>query len=135
MDERGAPLRLCASAELVEKGRALIWNVLQWREPARAFALRHDGRVVAYLNRCAHVPAEMDWLPGEFLDSRQEFILCAIHGASYDTQTGRCVGGPCAGGSLIALRVEEQGGEVYWYPSRDTRPCTEDATPAHESPP
>jgi nitrite reductase/ring-hydroxylating ferredoxin subunit len=134
MDDPSAPVRLCSSAELVEKGRALLWDVLQWREPARAFALRHNGRVVAYLNRCAHVPAEMDWLPGEFLDSRREFILCAIHGASYDTWTGRCIGGPCAGSKLIALRVEERGGEVYWYPSRNTRPLAEDATVAHESP-
>jgi nitrite reductase/ring-hydroxylating ferredoxin subunit len=135
MDESLEPVRLCASAELVEKGRALLWNVLQWRRPARAFALRHEGRVVAYLNRCAHVPTEMDWQIGEFLDSRQEFIVCAIHGASFNPRTGRCVGGPCAGSSLIALRVEERGGEVYWYPSRDTRALAEDAPVDHESPP
>ena len=29
-----------------------LFDVLHFREPARAFALRFDGRVVAYLNRC-----------------------------------------------------------------------------------
>ena len=116
------PVRLCASAELAEKGPALVFDVLQWREPARAFALRFDGRVVAYLNRCVHVPSEMDWQAGEFLDSRQEFIVCATHGAEYEPLTGRCAGGPCGRGRLFALEVREQGGEVYWYPSRDTRP-------------
>ena len=81
------PQRLCAGAELVEKGRAIVFDVLHFREPARAFALRFDGRVVAYLNRCVHVPTELDWQPGEFLDSGKEFILCSIHGAAYEPRT------------------------------------------------
>ena len=118
-----APVHLCASAELVEKGKAIVFDVLQWREPARAFALRYEGRVVAYLNRCVHVPAEMDWQPGEFLDSRQEFILCSTHGAAYEPHSGRCVAGPCGRGSLTTLHVEELDGQVYWYPCHDTRPA------------
>ena len=129
-----SPEHLCASADLAEKGKAIVFDVLQWREPARAFALRFDGRVVAYLNRCVHVPAEMDWQPGEFLDSRHEFILCSTHGAAYQPLSGRCAGGPCGRGSLMALRVEERDGQVYWYPSRDTRPVFDAKPKAHESP-
>ena len=121
-EARGAPQRLCASAELAERGDAVLFDVLQWGQPARAFALRIDGRVVAYLNRCAHVPTEMDWQPGQFLDSERQFIVCSIHGATYEPETGRCVGGPCGRGRLTALRVEERDGQVYWYPSRDIRP-------------
>jgi nitrite reductase/ring-hydroxylating ferredoxin subunit len=128
------PEHLCASAKLAEKGSAFVFDVLQWREPARAFALRFDGQVVAYLNRCVHVPTEMDWQPGEFLDSRQEFILCSTHGAAYEPLSGRCAGGPCGRGGLTALRVEERDGQVYWYPSRDTRPAFDAAPDAHESP-
>lgn len=117
-----APQRLCGSSELAERGAARVFDVLHFREPARAFALRYDGRVVAYLNRCVHVPTEMDWQPGEFLDSAREFILCSIHGAAYLPQDGRCAGGPCGRGRLTPLRVEEHDGQVYWYPSRDTRP-------------
>ena len=113
---------LCAAAELSERGKAHVWDVLQWGRPARAFALRFDGNVVAYLIRCAHVPTEMDWQPGEFLDSDRRWILCSIHGASYEPRDGRCVGGPCGRGRLTAIRVEEEGAQVYWYPSRDIRP-------------
>lgn len=116
------PQRLCASAELVERGRGLVFDVLHFRQPARAFALRFGDRVVAYLNRCVHVPAEMDWQPGEFLDSAREFILCSIHGAAYQPGSGKCAGGPCGRGRLTALKVEECDGQVYWYPSRDTQP-------------
>jgi nitrite reductase/ring-hydroxylating ferredoxin subunit len=117
---------LCASAELAERGRAVVFDVLLYRQAARAFALRFDGRVVAYVNRCAHVPTEMDWQPGEFLDAEHEFIVCSIHGAVYDPATGRCAGGPCGGGRLTPLAVEERDGQVYWYPSRDIRPAFAD---------
>jgi nitrite reductase/ring-hydroxylating ferredoxin subunit len=113
---------LCASAELSERGRAFIWDVLQWGQPARAFVLRFDGRAVAYVNRCVHVPTEMDWQPGDFLDIERRWILCSIHGATYEPADGRCVGGPCGRGQLTAIRVEEEAGQVYWYPSRDIRP-------------
>ena len=129
------PVRLCPSDALAEKGLAYVFDVLQWREPVRAFALRFEGQVVAYLNRCVHVPSEMDWQPGEFLDSRQEFILCATHGAAYEPSSGRCVAAPCGRGRLTMLHVEERDGGVYWYPSRDTRPVfDDDMQDANESP-
>jgi nitrite reductase/ring-hydroxylating ferredoxin subunit len=117
------PQRLCASAELEEKGRAVLFDVLHFHEPQRAFALRFEGRVVAYLNRCVHVPTELDWQPGEFLDGGKEFILCSIHGAAYEPRDGRCIGGPCGNGRLTAIAVEEREGVVSWQPSRDTRPA------------
>jgi nitrite reductase/ring-hydroxylating ferredoxin subunit len=116
------PQRLCAAEDLIERGKAVVFDVLQFNEPARAFALRFEGVVVAYLNRCVHVPTEMDWQDGEFLDTNREFILCSIHGAVYEPSTGRCAGGPCGRGRLTALRVLEREGQVYWYPSRDTQP-------------
>lgn len=121
--DTASALRVCASGELIEKGNACAFEVLHFRQPARAFALRFNGQVVAYLNRCLHVPMEMDWQPGEFLDSDKEYILCATHGAAYQPQTGRCVGGPCGRGKLTAIDVEERDGVVYWYASRDTKPA------------
>jgi nitrite reductase/ring-hydroxylating ferredoxin subunit len=124
------PQPLCDSAALAEKGRAVLFDVLQFGAPARAFALRFDGRVVAYLNRCAHVPTELDWQPGEFLDAERTWIVCSIHGASYEPASGRCAGGPCGRGRLTVIATEERDGQVYWYPSRDTRPL---AAPRHDA--
>ena len=120
------PQRVCAADELVDKGRGVLFDVLHFREAMRAFALRFDGRVVAYLNRCAHVPAELDWQPGEFLDAGREFILCSIHGASYAPHSGRCIGGPCGQGRLLSLDAFEHDGVVWWRPTRDTRPAFPD---------
>ena len=105
-------LLLCASSELVEKGHAHVFDVLHFREPARAFVLRFDGQVVGYLNRCLHVPTEMDWQYGEFLDSGKEFIMCATHGAVYEPLSGRCAGGPCGRGRLTVIDAFERDGQV-----------------------
>ena len=123
------PQRLCASAELAERGPARVWDLLLYGQPARAFALRVDGTVRAYVNRCAHVPVELDWVPGEFLDEQRQWIICSVHGATYSPADGRCVGGPCGRGRLMPVAVQEAGGEVTWYPSRDLRPLPPDASP------
>ena len=116
------PVLLCASEALVERGDAVVFEVQQWRQRASAFVMGFDGKVVAYLNRCVHVPTQLDWQEGKFLDGDRELIICAVHGATYDPLSGRCVGGPCVGGRLTALRVEERESQVYWYPSSDVKP-------------
>ena len=132
-DARAGREWLCATQALAERGQAWVFDVMHAQQPARAFALRFDGQVVAYLNRCVHVPSEMDWQPGHFLDSEQRFIVCATHGALYEPADGRCVGGPCGRGRLTPLHVEECDGQVYWYPSPDIQPVDFDE-PAPGSP-
>ncbi len=136
-DSQSAALLLCPSAALADGGSAWVWDVIQYGQPARAFVLRFDGQVRAYLNRCVHVPVELDWQPGEFLDAERRFIICSIHGATYQPADGRCVGGPCGRGRLTPVDVAEVSGQVYWYPSRDIRPLsptTPRAASADESP-
>ena len=51
------PQLLCAADQLAERGTAFIFDVLHYRQPARAFALRFDGHVVGLpepLRACAH---------------------------------------------------------------------------------
>ena len=127
MAEAAVPRALCPAADLVERGKAVVFDVLLWGQPARAFALRFDGALVAYINRCAHVPIEMDWQPGEFLDHDKRWIVCSIHGASYEPANGRCVGGPCGRSKLMPITVAELDGQACWYPSADIRPVLFDA--------
>lgn len=137
-DEEGlAGVPLCHSGALQEGGLAFTWDVMARGEPLRAFVLRFEGRIVAYLNRCAHVPAEMDWQPGRFLDAEGRWIVCAMHGAMYEPADGLCVAGPCAGANLQRVEVGERDGWVCWYPSREIVPVAfddADASPAPGSP-
>ena len=105
---------ICASAELLDSGRGVRFEVEYFGQPAPAFAVRYGGRVHAYLNRCAHVAMELDWQEGVFFDAEGRDLLCSTHGATYDTQSGRCVGGPCHRTPLVKLRVEERDGKVYF---------------------
>tara|TARA_R110001583_G_scaffold100844_1_gene247036 strand:+ start:57893 stop:58261 length:369 start_codon:yes stop_codon:yes gene_type:complete len=79
-----------------------------------AFVVRYGGKVYAYLNRCAHVPVQLDWMEGKFFDLTHHLLVCAVHGAHYDPRDGRCVMGPCKGASLHALRVVEEDGLIYF---------------------
>jgi nitrite reductase/ring-hydroxylating ferredoxin subunit len=110
---------ICASAALADSGRGVRFEVEYFGRPAPAFAVRYRGSVHAYLNRCSHVPMELDWQEGVFFDSAGRDLLCSTHGATYDTQSGRCVGGPCNRTPLVKLRVEEQDGKVYFTGFQD----------------
>ncbi|MEO8299814.1 MAG: Rieske 2Fe-2S domain-containing protein [Burkholderiales bacterium] len=119
-----APQALCASADLAEGGTAHVFDLLEYGQPARAFVVRFEGRAVGYLNRCAHVPAEMDWQPGKFFDETGRWLICSIHGAVYDPGQGQCVAGPCVHKRLRSIDVAEREGRVYWYPSRHLQPAS-----------
>lgn len=105
---------ICASAALLDSGKAQRFEVEYFGERAPAFALRFEGRVYAYLNRCSHVPMELDWREGEFFDSGGRDLICSTHGATYAADSGKCLGGPCGRTPLVPLQVEERDGMVYF---------------------
>jgi len=73
--------------------------------------------VHAYLNRCGHVPVELDWQHGEFFDDSKLYLICATHGALYAPESGQCLGGRCNGRGLTKLPVEERDGNIYLIPT------------------
>ena len=105
---------ICASGALADSGLGVRFEVDYFGETASAFAVRYAGRVHAYLNRCSHVATELDWQEGAFFDLDGRDLLCSSHGATYDAQSGRCLGGPCNGRPLVKLRVEERDGEIFF---------------------
>ena len=112
MTEGGAWQEIGPGAALVEGGDGLRFTVATPQGDLEAFAVRHAGRVRAYLNRCSHVPIELDWIEGRFFDDDPRFLVCATHGALYDSASGACVSGPCAGRGLVALETREKDGTV-----------------------
>ncbi len=104
---------ICASSDLPDGGDGMRFDIERNGETAPAFAIRHGGRVYAYLNRCAHIAMELDWKPGKFLDADGEYLICSTHGALYAPESGACRGGPCRGAALTGLDVFEADGKVY----------------------
>ena len=103
---------VCSSAELIEKGNGVRFDLPELGERTTGFVIRYDGAPKAFVNRCAHVPVELDWNHGDFFDVTQNFIMCATHGAHYDPQTGYCVMGPCKGKSLQKIAVSEVNNQI-----------------------
>ncbi|MGF6239162.1 MULTISPECIES: Rieske (2Fe-2S) protein [Paraburkholderia] len=122
------PVRICASDELLEGGAGLRRPAKYAGGDAVVFFVRYGGEAYGYLNRCAHVPMELDWVEGQFFESSGLYLMCATHGAIYAPDTGKCVGGPCRGGRLRPVQVDERdtpdGRAVFWLPDDDLCPVT-----------
>ena len=109
----GDPRLICASAALEEGGRGVRFEAEVDGARVPAFVVRWLGVPRAYINRCAHVPMELDWQDGRFFDLLGLYLACSTHGAIYDPATGFCVGGPCRGRGLIPLSVIETDGQIF----------------------
>lgn len=110
---------ICSSARLADSGKAVRFEIEYFGEPAAAFAVRFQGRACAYLNRCGHLPMELDWREGEFFDSEGRDLICSTHGATYAASSGKCLGGPCGGTPLVRLLVEERDGHIFYLGPED----------------
>jgi nitrite reductase/ring-hydroxylating ferredoxin subunit len=115
------PIPLCNSDALVDSGTAVSFDVVYQGQSCRAFAVRYAGEAHAYVNRCSHVPMEMDYQPDRFFDMTGHWLICATHGAMYQPQSGRCYAGPCRGG-LVKIALEERDGVVHWHTAPHLKP-------------
>ncbi len=114
---------ICNADALIDGGKGLRFPVTAYGEDATAFVVRYGQQAYAYLNRCAHVPMELDWTEGEFFESSGLYLMCATHGALYEPDTGHCAGGPCRGGKLQPLSVVERDHQIFWQPDDSIGPA------------
>ena len=103
---------ICEASVLAEGGAGVRFERKRAGGMEPAFVVRHRGVARAFVNRCAHVPMELDWQPGEFFDADGLYLICSTHGAMYDAATGACAGGPCRGGGLTPIPVREEDGKI-----------------------
>jgi nitrite reductase/ring-hydroxylating ferredoxin subunit len=119
------PIFICRSEDLVEGGKGIRVPLTTSVGDGSGFAVRYRGVARGYVNRCAHVPIELDWMEGQFFESSGLYLRCATHGASYAPESGQCLGGPCRGGRLRPIVMIEQNGQVYWQPDQYVRPASQ----------
>lgn len=109
-----AVLRLiCESEQIADGGTGFCFFVRRYGQDVPAFAVRFKGRVFGYLNECGHVPARLDWLPGEFFDQSKIYLICSVHGALYAPDSGRCLSGRCQGKGLKPLKLHEIEQQIF----------------------
>lgn len=108
----GRRRELCPLDEIDDPGTRGFELDLGLAQPLRLFVVRRDDVLAAYLNRCPHTGAPLEWLPDQFFDLDNSFIQCAIHGALFRPEDGYCLRGPCVGQSLQALELRVEAGRV-----------------------
>jgi len=123
MGDMVADIPICAGDSVLEGGKGVRFPVEAGGDAATGFVVRYDGKVYAYLNRCAHVPIELDWAEGEFFESSGLYLMCSTHGAIYVPESGFCAGGPCRGGRLRPIPVVERDGQIFWQPDDYVKPA------------
>ena len=104
---------ICSSAELVDGGDGVRFQVNRQGGSLPAFVVRWRARPYAYINECQHQSTELDWNAGDFFDESKLYLMCATHGALYDPGSGLCVAGPCHGARLAPVKVCERDGGVF----------------------
>lgn len=77
------------------------------------FAVKKDGQIFIYRNKCPHLGVELNWLEDQFLDVEGAMIHCTTHGALFLIEDGACVAGPCLGESLQAIPFEIIESEIH----------------------
>jgi len=102
---------LCSLAELQPTGsHGFAVGEGDW--PLRGFVVRRGQHVHAYVNHCPHAGFPLNWRPDAFLAPQAPLILCSMHGALFEIETGACVSGPCVGVGLRTLPVRVERGYV-----------------------
>ncbi len=76
------------------------------------FVVRRGETVHGYVDRCPHAGLPLAQRLDDYLTPDGRFIACSWHGAIFDPNDGRCVGGPCAGDKLAPWPVGVIDGEI-----------------------
>src|SRR5690606_2673225 len=104
---------VCAKSP--EEGKSVRFTVTIDGREVEAFAVRFQGAIRAYVNRCTDRELPLDLGDGTFFSESGRTLRCKAHGARFDPTNGACVGGLCPeGSSLTSLRVEEREGALYF---------------------
>jgi nitrite reductase/ring-hydroxylating ferredoxin subunit len=101
--------------EALADGAALGFEYSVAGEARGGFLVRRGGAVFAYRNVCPHAGHPLNWRPDAFLTRDRQRIMCSVHGAVFEIESGLCVAGPCPGRSLTALRAEIREGRVVVF--------------------
>ncbi len=112
-DERDTPTLVIRDARALREGGGVRFRVRDHGLERDAFAVRWRGRVHAYLNTCRHQALPLDFGDARFFDEAYDAIVCCQHGARYAPDTGACIDGPCEGGRLTVLAIEERDGALW----------------------
>ena len=107
------PVRILLDARRLSEGAGARFIVVLDGVSRDAFVVRFHGQAHAYVNSCRHQSLPLDFGDAHYFDEAYDALVCCHHGARYVPETGECVAGPCQGGRLTRLAVEERDGALW----------------------
>lgn len=95
---------LCSISDIEDPG-SMGFELTLNNEKVALFVVHKDAEFHAFINRCPHTGANLEWQEHQFLDLDKMFIQCSNHDALFEIDSGRCIAGPCVDESLDALEL------------------------------
>ncbi|WP_158753050.1 Rieske 2Fe-2S domain-containing protein [Dyella sp. S184] len=102
---------LCQLDDIPDGGATAVDALLSSGEES-LILLRQGDQVRGYLNICPHTGRRLDYAPGKFL-LKNDTLICAVHGATFNQGDGLCIAGPCRGEHLREVSVQVEGDAVH----------------------
>ncbi len=85
---------MCALDELEDPGSKAFRINFEDDHSVDIFLVRRGGEAFAYVNVCPHQFLPLNWHTDIFLTLDKTQILCVMHAARFDIETGRMTYGP-----------------------------------------
>lgn len=85
-------------------------------EEVEIFIVRRGTEAHAYVNECPHQGLPLNWVDDAFLNGNRSRILCAVHGATFEIESGEAVSGSAVPGCLMKVPVVVVDGEIRLAP-------------------
>ena len=95
-------------SHIIHTGLDFVQAMVKHPSGYEVILFRDGATVHGYRNSCPHLGISLDYGTGKCLLEDGKTLLCAMHAATFEADTGLCTGGPCTGASLkrVAVRVE-----------------------------
>jgi nitrite reductase/ring-hydroxylating ferredoxin subunit len=98
--------------DLVASGAARSFVIQLRAGRFHGFVVRRDEAVHGYVDRCPHMGLPLARMLDAYLSPMGEHIACGWHGAMFEIESGRCIGGPCPGARLERWPVHVVAGRI-----------------------
>ena len=86
-------------------------------EEVEIFLVRRGDEIFGYVNECPHEAMPLQWEGGSFLTADGKRILCAVHGATFNLDSGEAISGPALpNGCLMTVPLSITNGEIRLAP-------------------
>lgn len=104
---------MCPLEEIEDPGSKAFRIVFDDGHEVDIFAVRRGKDVYAYVNVCPHQFLPLNWHTDIFLTLDRTQILCVMHAARFEIETGEMIYGPVTHDCrLRPVPVTVEGGEI-----------------------